>query len=72
MDQPGKVTNMHVVSCTGKMNISLSLFAPENLVSRDGFVSAVSRQLAYSILGLNMVLTYGVRIYLLNADGLLG
>ena len=30
-----------VVSWPGKMNISLSPFAPENLAARDGFVSAV-------------------------------
>ena len=33
-----------VVSGTGKIYISLSPFAPENLVSRDGFGSPVSRQ----------------------------
>ena len=33
MDHPSKVANP--VSWTGKMNISLSTFAPENLVSRD-------------------------------------
>ena len=33
-----------VVSWTGKMNIPLSAFAPENLVSRDGFGSPVPRQ----------------------------
>ena len=38
---------LHVVSWTGKMNISLSPFAPENLVSRDGFGSSVPRQLAH-------------------------
>ena len=38
---------LHVVSWTGKMNISLSTFAPENLVSRDGFGSPVRRQLAH-------------------------
>ena len=32
-----------VVSWTGKMNISLSPFAPENLVSRDGFGRPVPR-----------------------------
>ena len=32
---------------TGKMNISLSAFAPENLVSRDGFGSPVPRQRAH-------------------------
>ena len=35
---------LHVVSCTGKTNISLSTFVPENLVSRDGFGSPVPRQ----------------------------
>ena len=39
------------------MNISLSVFAPENLVSRDGFGSTVP---LISILRLNMVLTYGI------------
>ena len=38
---------LHVVSSTGKMNISLSTFAPENLVSRDGFGSPVPRQPAH-------------------------
>ena len=33
-----------VVNWTGKMNISLSAFAPENLVSRDGFGIPVPRQ----------------------------
>ena len=32
---------------TGKINISLSAFAPENLVSRDGFGSLVPRQPAH-------------------------
>ena len=36
-----------VVSRKGKINISLSAFAPENLVSRDGFGSPVSRQPAH-------------------------
>ena len=36
-----------VVSWAGKMNISLSSFAPENLVSRDGFGSPVPRQPAH-------------------------
>ena len=31
----------------GKMNISLSAFAPENLVSRDGFGNPVPRQPAH-------------------------
>ena len=36
-----------MVSRTGKINISLSAFAPENLVSRDGFGSPVPRQPAH-------------------------
>ena len=46
---------LHMVSLTGKMNISLSAFVPEYLVSRDGFVN-----LLISILRLNLVLTYGI------------
>ena len=38
---------LFVVSCTGKNNISLSPFAPENLVSREGFGSPVPCQPAY-------------------------
>ena len=38
---------LHVVSRTGKMNVSLSTFVPENLVSRDGFGSPVPRQPAH-------------------------
>ena len=36
-----------VVSSTGKMNISLPAFVPENLVSRDGFGSPVPCQSAH-------------------------
>ena len=36
-----------VVSWTGKINTSLSAFAPENLMSRDGFGSSVPRQPAH-------------------------
>ena len=36
-----------LVSRTGKINISLSAFAPENLVSRDGFGSPVPHQPAH-------------------------
>ena len=42
------VANLLVVSGTGKMNISLSPLAPENLVSQDGFGRPVPRQLDYS------------------------
>ena len=38
---------LHVVSWTGKMNISLSAFAPEHLVSRDGFGRPIPRQPAH-------------------------
>ena len=44
MDQPGKVANPARGQLTGETLISLSAFAPENLVSRDGFGSAVPRQ----------------------------
>ena len=43
-----KLPILFVVSCTEKMNISLSRFAPENLVLQDGFGSSpVPRQLAH-------------------------
>ena len=45
MDQPGKVANPARGQL--KMNFSLSPFAPENLVSRDGFGSPVPRQPAH-------------------------
>ena len=48
------------VSCTEKMNIPLSPYVPENLVSRDGFGSPVPRQPAHPLLRLNLVLTYGI------------
>ena len=49
MDQPGiRLPILLVVSRTGEMTISLSPFAPENLVSRDGFGSPVPCQFAHS------------------------
>ena len=42
------------------MNISLPAFAPENLVSRDGFGSPRPSSLLISILKLNLVLTSGI------------
>ena len=42
-----RLPTLLVVSRTEKMNISLSAFAPENLVSRDGFGSPVPRQPAH-------------------------
>ena len=38
---------LHVVNRTEKINISLSAFAPENLLSRDGFGSPVPRRPAH-------------------------
>ena len=42
------------------MNISLSAFVPENLVSRDGSAVPSRVSLPMSILRLNLVLTYGI------------
>ena len=57
------------------MNISLSTFAPENLVSRDGFGVPFRVNLLVFILRLNLVLTYGIppefrraSIYLFQTD----
>ena len=47
MDQPGKVASPARGQLNRKMNISLSAFVPENLVSRDGFGSPVPRQPAH-------------------------
>ena len=46
MDQPGKGANP-ARGQLNRENISLSAFAPENLVSRDGFGSPVPRQPAH-------------------------
>ena len=46
-DQPDKVANPTRGQLNRKMNISLSAFAPENLVSRDRFGSPVPRQPAH-------------------------
>ena len=56
------------------MNISLSAFVPENLVSRDGFGSPARVSLLISVLRLNLVLTYeippefrgGVHLFIYN------
>ena len=47
MDQPGKVANPARGQLNRAMNIPLSAFVPENLVSRDGFGSPVPRQPAH-------------------------
>ena len=43
MDQPGKVVNPARGQLKRETNISLSPFAPENLVMRDGFGHSVPR-----------------------------
>ena len=60
MDQPGKVANPARGQLKMEIDISLSAFAPEKLVSGGGFGSPVPRQPAHSILRLNLVLTYGI------------
>ena len=40
----GSLPILQVVNSTGKMNVSLSAFTPENLVSRDRFDNPVPRQ----------------------------
>ena len=54
-----------VVSWTGKINFSLSPFAPKNLVSRDGLGRPVPRQRVHSphSVRLNLVLTHGIPPY---------
>ena len=47
MDQPGKVANPARCQLNRENDISLSPFAPENLVSRDGFGSPVPHQPAH-------------------------
>ena len=46
-DQPGKVANSACSHLNRENQFSLSPFAPENLISRDGFGSSVPRQPAY-------------------------
>ena len=47
MDQPGKVANPARGQLNREINIPLSPFVPENLVSRDGFSRPVPRQPAH-------------------------
>ena len=47
MDQPGKVANPARGQLNREMNVSLSAFVPENLVSRGGFGSPAPRQPAH-------------------------
>ena len=62
MDQPGKVANpaRDQLNRENEYYISLSVFAPEKLVRRDGFGSPVPRQPAHSIIRLTLVLAYGI------------
>ena len=46
-DQPGKVANPARGQLNRENNISLSPFAPENMISQDGFDSPVPRQSAH-------------------------
>ena len=63
MDQPG---NMVANPARGQLNSEkeytpLSAYAPENLVSRDGFSRPAPRQPAHSPYSrLNLVLTHGI------------
>ena len=47
MDQPGKVANLARGQLNRENEYFSSTFAPENLVSRDGFGSPVPRQPAH-------------------------
>ena len=47
VDQPGKVANPAHGQLDREINISLSAFEPENLVSRSGFSSPAPRQPAH-------------------------
>ena len=49
-----------VVSCTGKMKVSLSVFAPENWSREMGSTVPSRVSLLIAILRLNLVLTYGI------------
>lgn len=62
MDQPDKVVNpLLVLSSTGKVFFSLSTFAPENLVSQEGFDCPALRQpRSFSTPGPNLVLIQAI------------
>ena len=49
MDQPGKVADPARGQLNSGMSVSLFVFAPENLVSRDGFGSLVARPPAHGL-----------------------
>ena len=49
MDQPGKVANPARGQLNREMNISLSSFAPENLASRDRFVSGTRYTISHLV-----------------------
>ena len=50
MDQPGKVVNPARGQLNREINIPMSPYAPENLVSQDAFSRPVLRQPAYLVL----------------------
>ena len=59
-DQPRKVATPASDQPNREITVSLSPFAPENFVSRDGFGRSVPRQPARLHFRLNLVLTYGI------------
>ena len=68
-----RLPTLHVVSETGKINISLSAFVPEKLVSRDGFGSPVPRRPAHlhtqaesGAYGIPPQFRGGVHLFILN------
>ena len=60
MDQPGKVANPARGQLNRENNIILSPYVPENLVSRRVQLSRPASACSFSILRLNLVLTYGI------------
>ena len=59
-NQSGKVANPARGQLNREMSSSLSPFAPEHLVSRDGFGSPIPRQPVHLHTQANLVLTYGI------------
>ena len=60
MGQPGKIANPARGQLNREKGISLSAFAPEDLVSREGSAVPSRVSLLISILRLNLVLTYDI------------
>ena len=60
MGQPGKIANPARGQLNREKDISLSAFAPEDLVSRESSAVPSRVSLLISILRLNLVLTYDI------------